>query len=205
MSSLVDGQVVFMAVDPGDTTGWCWLAVDRADLCGLGTRGFLRVSDIKYGQLRSGGTDHGENLVAHELVSLSRSLWSWAEVDGETDTFVVVLEDFILRNPSSDRSLLSPVRINAKLELLLDGTGVRVTKQSPSEALATVTDERLRLWNLYDAGSGVHARDAQRHVVLAARKYASQLWYREWAGIGLKPSYRIEGSEISGSDDVVAL
>jgi hypothetical protein len=185
MAGYPDGQVVIMAVDPGDTTGWCWLAVDRQDLCTLGTRGALKVSDLSYGQLRSGGLDAGENAVARELVRLSRACWEWAEVEPSVDTFFVILEDFILRNSSMDRSLLSPVRINAKFQFAMDGSGVRVGKQAPSEALGVVTDERLRLWNLYDSSSGVHARDAARHAVLAARKYASQLAFRQWAGIGL--------------------
>lgn len=183
---IVDGQVVIMAVDPGDTTGWCWLAVDRGDLCSLGTRGFLKKSDLRYGQFKTGGTDAGENFVVDLLVESARRCWDWAEVDVEEDTFLVVLEDFILRNSSMDRSLLSPVRLNAKLQYALRNSGIRTVLQSSSDAMRTVTDDRLRIWNLYDSASGVHARDATRHAVLCARKYASDIRFREWCGMGLR-------------------
>jgi len=175
-----------MSLDAGDTSGWCWLAVDRLDLCTLGTRVALKKSDIRYGQIPSGGTDSGENRVVDKLVAKARECWAWAEVDEEVDTFILVLEDFVLREMNAGRSLLSPVRINAKLSYALRDSGVRISLQSASDAKRACTDERLRIWNVYDRASGVHARDAQRHAVLCARKYASTLSFREWAGYGLR-------------------
>ena len=64
------------------------------------------------------------------------------------------------------RHTLSPVRVTAALSygLWRDFPGVRFIYQSASQAKTTCTDDRLKLWGLYDRSSGPHARDAIRHA-----------------------------------------
>jgi hypothetical protein len=90
------------------------------------------------------------------------------KVPGITD---VVIEDFVLRERTKDRSLLSPVRITFGLEheLWMSPDNFFTTKQQPSDAKSTVTDDRLKRWGMWTVGQQ-HARDATRHLILFLRK-----------------------------------
>lgn len=179
-----EGRLVVCSFDPGIRTGWAWYDVDRVEMCTQGTRiGLNKGAESEWGQFDS---SKGERYSVGQMVSLTRSCWEWAEIDEEKDTFVVTIEDFILKNPSMDRELLAPVRMTARYLDRMEMSGLAIwTRHGANEAKRTVTDERLRIWNQYSSSSGVHARDAQRHAILVLRKYASDLGFREWAGVGL--------------------
>jgi len=193
-------KIVVVAFDPGVMTGWCRICVDKAALP-LGTRTFLKTTyaedpveltegvfaapgSLSAGQFgaRGGFTENGQ---VDEMIRLTRLAWVEEIEDAEKDTFFVVLEDFILRRSEKDRSLLAPVRLNAKFDYAMKDSHVRIMYQSPSDAKNAVTDARLKSWNVYDSTTGEHGRDAQRHAVLALRKYASAAAIRIWAGVGL--------------------
>lgn len=178
-----EGRLVVCAFDPGIRTGWAWYDVDRVDMCSLGTRGGLKSSDAEWGVF---DTSKGERYHVDQMVAVTRACWAWAKVDESCDTFIVAIEDFILQMLSSDRELLAPVRLTARYLDRMETSGLAIwTRHTASEAKRTVTDERLRIWNQYDKSSGDHARDAQRHAILVLRKYASELGFRQWAGVGL--------------------
>lgn len=178
-----EGRLVVCAFDPGIRTGWAWYDVDRVDMCSLGTRLGLKASDKEWGVF---DTSKGERYHVGQMVAVTRACWAWANVDVSRDTFIVTIEDFILQNPSMDRELLAPVRLTARYLDRMETSGISIwTRTTASEAKRTVTDERLKMWNQYDSSEGVHARDAKRHAILMLRKYASDLGFREWAGVGL--------------------
>lgn len=180
---VTEGRLVVCAFDPGIQTGWAWYDVDRIDMCTLGTRLGLKGADHEHGVF---DTSKGERHHIDQMIAVTRACWAWAEVNEERDTFVVTIEDFILRELSSDRELLAPVRLTARYLDRMETSGLAIwTRTTASEAKRTVTDERLRIWNQYDKSSGEHARDAQRHGILVLRKYASDLRFREWAGVGM--------------------
>lgn len=83
----------------------------------------------------------------------------------------VIIEDFVLRQGTKDRSLLAPVRVTAALTDRLYSMGYRgeITMQSPSDAKSIVTDSRLKQWGLWHIGSP-HIRDAWRHMVKYLRE-----------------------------------
>jgi len=83
----------------------------------------------------------------------------------------LVIEDFILRERTKQRNLLSPVRLTAGLlqECLNWDRLCGLTLQSSSDAKSVVTDERLKQLGLWQAGQQ-HARDACRHLALFLRK-----------------------------------
>lgn len=90
-------------------------------------------------------------------------------------------ESFVVRTLNMDESFLSPVRITAALRHRMwngirdfDGEVRRraLFKQSPADAKTAVTDERLRVWDLWTPGPD-HARDATRHAILHLRKVRS--------------------------------
>lgn len=177
------GRLVVCAFDPGIRTGWAWYDVDRIDMCSLGTRVGLKGADREFGTF---DTSRGERFHVDQMVAVTRGCWAWAKVDPERDTFVVTIEDFILQMMSSDRELLAPVRLTARYLDRMETSGLAIwNKTTASEAKRTVTDERLKIWNQYVPSSGDHARDAQRHAILVLRKYASDLGFRQWAGVGI--------------------
>lgn len=192
------GRVIVVAFDPGDTTGWSSHAAPKDLLMGGGTRTTLAAMrkamddegmcagehiGWRLGQFGVGeGLD--EDQQTDRMINVVRQAWGVWEVDEDRDTFFVMLEDFILRRNEMSRSLLTPVRLIAKFEYAFRRKGIYVGRQSPGDAKNVVTDARLRSWNVYQASSGVHARDAQRHGILALRRWSSQPALRSKAGIG---------------------
>lgn len=173
--------LVVVSFDPGVTTGW---AVHRLDLDSLVGRGFVETiyddtSGFALGEIRGDGSDESEMDMAEAMVGLVRSAYVLGDYAGG-DLFAIVMEDFVLRRSEASRSLLAPVRVFSRFEMALrgvtSGAGVVLPyfKQSAADAKNVVTDERLRRWNVYEESVGaVHARDAQRHGILFARKVAS--------------------------------
>lgn len=192
------GRLIVCAFDPGVTTGWSWHSAAKESLLRKGTALTLRemrpdveletldpdVAEMDLG-MEKGQITGPEDDQVDQMMVLMRRCWSAYSVDPSAgDSFAVVTEDFILRRPEMDRSLLAPVRLNAKLERDMRGAGLRLWVQSPSDAKNVCTDARLRTWNVYDPGSGAHARDAQRHGILFLRRWASQLGLRKALGSG---------------------
>lgn len=172
--------LIVMSYDPGVTVGW---AVHRAPIDSLITMGFKgTVSDARFAWCAGAvGSGRSEDECVDVMVDLMREAYVLGDYSREKpDKFVVVMEDFIPRMFAQDRAFLSPVRVFSKFERDLYKMNrdldfqVRYVKQSSSDALSIVSDARLKTWNLYRPGS-IHARDAQKHGVLACRKFASGL------------------------------
>lgn len=169
--------LLILSFDPGVTTGW---AFHRLDLEVLVGRGFTEAvwapgSGWVSGQL----VGLSENSTVDAMVGLTRAAFSFGSYGGDTgDLFAIAMEDFVPRMLEQKRSFLSPVRIFSKYEYglwsLLGARGAALPyfKQSASDAKNVVSDERLSRWNVLKPGQ-VHARDAQRHGILLARKFAS--------------------------------
>jgi hypothetical protein len=183
--AMEEPALIVLSFDPGVTTGW---AVHRLELHALITSGFSSAiwapgSGWCSGEL-AGLT---ENHVVDEMFALTREAYALGDYStarsGGGDRFAIAMEDFVPRMLEQKRSFLSPVRVFSKYEyalhMRLEALGVRLPyiKQSASDAKNVVSDERLTRWQLYVPGSP-HARDAQRHGVLLARKYASEVAVR---------------------------
>jgi len=164
------------AVDPGETTGWAVVSVPPESLL---DRSINLLEDMEFdcGQLTG-----SEDAQAERLCDLAITF------DGP-----VIIEDFTLRQFRMDRSLLSPVRVTAKLEydiyLVNKDVGkesqIRIKKQQPSLAKSTATDARLKEWGLWEVGAP-HARDAIRHAVTFLRRAKADRKIRQWAWPDLK-------------------
>lgn len=159
------------AVDPGTTTGWCWALVPAGSMSAWDkvqlahNAGFL-----KHGQLNYSGNEDSivEALFSLWLRSVDKAR-SCVPKSGSVSLVTSFLtEDFVVRMFNSNRSFLSPVRINAKLDWLMhDGLLVPDIHQkySPSAAKGTVTDSRMS--SLLKVGRWrPHEKDALRHLVL---------------------------------------
>lgn len=171
--------LVVVSFDPGVTTGW---AVHRIDFGELKLGGFSSAiykdtSGFGLGQITGDGSDASEFRMVDTMMDIVRSAYVLGDYD-EGDLFAIVMEDFVLQRSEASRSLLAPVRVFSRFEDRLytigRDSGVRLpyVKQSASDAKNVVSDLRLQRWNVYRPGME-HARDAQRHGILFARKVAS--------------------------------
>jgi hypothetical protein len=138
------------SVDPGVTTGWAY--IKDADVATL-PQGECDL-DMVCGQF---GGD--ENQQAIDLFKLITFGWPCC----------VVVEDFIPQALNKERHFLSPIRVTAKLELLLWQSDRRYIKQMPSLAKGTITDEYMRSAMMWSPGQP-HANDAVRHGLTFLRR-----------------------------------
>lgn len=178
-------NVSVFCVDPGVTTGWAWACLGRKELAGGDVVGAIHSArrhrsgaqggDTRflYGQVETYRGD--ENQHVQELISLMLMTHNMARrtTGGIVSTHTnLVIESFTLRLKTKDRSLLAPVRLTAALGYAVHvhpDLSPRLHMQSPSDAMSTVTDDRLRQWDLWIKGQQ-HARDAVRHLILWLRK-----------------------------------
>lgn len=165
-----------LAIDPGGDTGWKWGLVDASLEPTAAVQAARDDGRLLGGTI--GGNENGQ-------VQTIERFWSSAcqradrlvrGLGGLVDEYHLVTEGFILGILDSDPSLLSPVRILAKLDLMVDEKRLQPEPDDWSEYLAsqaksTVTDDRLRRWGLWTKGSA-HERDAQRHMILHLRSIA---------------------------------
>lgn len=194
-------NLVIFSLDPGDTTGWSVLKVPVARLRATGATRTLPWCRWRHGQiLRSGALGTGAmaqavsdsrhvSLIMEQALNIYEEFMFLTDEDGiakgwESDEFVFVLESFSLRMLSMDTNLLAPVRVLDRIldRLWIAQSHIPVFFQSPSDAKASVTDDRLRRWAMYDARSGPHARDADRHAVLFLRRFADSREIQEGLG-----------------------
>lgn len=184
-------MLTVVGVDPGGVTGWCALRVDPDAALAAGEGGSVLAGLVGcwLGQIGGPEVDHVDAVLAavYGESSVLRGLWHADEVVGgdidecwEADC--VVTEAFVLRaglnrGAASKTETLSPVRVSFGIEYALHSCGWDgiLVQQSPGDAKAVVTDERLREWGLWVGPKDRkrHQRDAQRHALLRAKKLLS--------------------------------
>jgi hypothetical protein len=166
-----------ISIDPGGVTGWSVMVV-HPDALWDKNLSILANLDQPYGHRENGqitAMPKGEKYKARELSQEERRCVRtlFQDVILRWPGAAVVIEDFILRKQSMDRAMLSPVRLTAALEWVIDESGIPYSlfRQTPAEAKGLATDERLKKWGLYSrAGGQQHARDADRHGITFLRK-----------------------------------
>jgi len=184
------GVSVF-AVDPGQTTGWAWCLLGHKEIRERGVEGSIaaalrarsgtQLADRRWawGQIPchyTGGTEAigvDEWQAAEQLISTMEMCGEMGDrISGGAVPAItaVVVEDFVLRQRTMTRDLLSPVRLTAAFYVLMCQHRWRfsVHLQSASDK-ATINDERLKRLGLWAKGEQ-HARDANRHLALYLRK-----------------------------------
>lgn len=194
-------RLIIFALDPGVTSGWSALGVPVALIPEQGVARTLARCWWRHGEIYrgSGSNGHRESNGYHDLLGsqdygdskhvglvleVANLIYSeWVNEENE-DEFVFVNERFDLRMLSSDPSLLAPVRVNAIMRdrLTVGGASSFMFMQSASDAKNVVTDQRLRMWCMYDRHSGVHARDADRHGILFLRRFSNDSRIRRMLG-----------------------
>lgn len=196
-------QCYVVAFDPGQTTGWCVLGVEKETLLGArcgNDRLHEKLTWKKYGEIGCLGPQNGWD--ATGAISENQGVYRMVEIAIEHPGCAIVFEDFILdfNQATMSRSTLSPVTVMAKFEMYYHSYNYgnsdhpkydpsameRIFRQNRSPVKTTMTDTRLRNLKLYDMHSGQHARDAMRHAYYFLRNCrgnsikARELRWRAW-------------------------
>lgn len=154
-----------LAFDPGGTTGWAVFGVWPEAMADPAQKLLSNVAFWSAGEFT--GDEDGQ------VDSMLGLVEAWPE---ESD---IAVEDFILRQFTMARDLLAPVRVTAAfqygLRSLRPGNPRTYTRQQPSLAMRSVTDERLKAWGFWAPLKGLpHARDAVKHAVTRLRLLKDQ-------------------------------
>jgi hypothetical protein len=160
-----------IGIDPGYTTGYCRITVPRK--CFYGNQP-SEILDWKYGEF------HGPE--DEQAIQIAKGAVVLQGMDYKVGP-AIVIEDFdlMIKNPTTDSELLSPVRIAAKVQLLsrLNMAGdSRVVLQGRTDAKNTFNDERLKAHGYYVPGPD-HVRDAIRQALMALRRAAQSEEFRD--------------------------
>lgn len=186
-----------IAIDPGETTGWSLITVRQDAIiqrkaiheniltfqhgqvdCGKG-QGQLETDEFA-GDEAASNVNPGRN-PRGEAMGVARLI----ELIDENPGAAIIIENFILdfRKANKSASSLSPVRVTARLEQELWHRNRAAFRQLPSLAKTTMSDDRLKEFELYQRTGGlVHARDADRHALTFLRRCQldPELRWRAW-------------------------
>lgn len=176
----LDYVATVLAFDPGETTGWCVMAIEAEKLLAGPVVNWDDLLYCDYGQIDCVST----TVDGWSMAALKTANWNTAGENIGVDRMMtlckthlmacVVCEDFIpdMKKFDQARHTLSPVRLMAAFSYALHNMNWQsgLAKPTPffiqnrSLAKTTCTDDRLKNFGLYDSNGGRHARDATRHA-----------------------------------------
>lgn len=182
-------RLVVVSYDPGVTTGWSMIAYPVLSVAAHGVSRTLPGCEWEHGEIvRLLASEYNENSDSDHvdrILDKGRELYETYVNEDRGDAFVQVMERFDLRLMNSDQELLAPVRVMSVWKDRLRNAPVNKFYQTPSDAKRTVNDSRLAQWGMYDSHSGKHARDADRHNILFARRWAANRDVQKRVGLFL--------------------
>lgn len=185
LSALPKRIATVIALDPGGTTGWSLFNVHPAALSDPTVSILDNIKLWQHGQIDCGSLKGNLGVSKHHGISTSGEAAGVSEIIGLIRAWpgaAVVIEDFIVRQFNQDRDFLAPVRITAAISQWMWQMRREYFVQQPSFAKTTVTDDRLKRWNLYARSGGMnHARDADRHAITFLRRCKAGEEFRQAA------------------------
>ena len=173
---MAPSEIHVLGIDPGHTTGWCHIVVPRKCFYGRQPNAVL---EWDYGEF-FGPEEEQAIEIARMAVHIQGMDWNVGPA--------IVIEDFdlMIRNPTTDSEMLSPVRIAAMVKMLSRvkmAGDARVVLQGRSDPKHTYSDDRLKIHGYYVPGPD-HIRDAIRQALMALRRaseseeFRDELWNR---------------------------
>jgi hypothetical protein len=159
-----NGTIYTMGIDPGGTSGWAVIGVHERTVY-MDNPGRILVHE--YGEVTGDETAQVITLMG---------------IASQYHPLIIVCESFTPKKPITSSEYLSPVRIAARIQFCKDTsyTLAKLTYQTPSMAMKTATDERLKLGGLYVPGPD-HIKDATRHAITFIRRAKQDKALREAA------------------------
>jgi hypothetical protein len=156
-AGIVNNTIYVMGVKPGKTTGVTILGVPYLSMYSNSPyrRSYFELFEVSGSYTRQ----------ALEICDASREFYPLA----------LVVESFYPAKPINAKTkaeeYLSPVRIAARIEFCVETKYIipNLFWQTPSQAMETAPDSRLKAWDLYKPGPD-HMKDSTRHCVTFLRR-----------------------------------
>lgn len=159
-------KIGLFAMDPGTTTGLAYgiLTIGSSD-------DMFKKNPFKVEQIDCVDERAGARVIADKFMAFT------GKCNGRAERVEFVYEDFILRpgkNHNSARTGLSPVRVTALIQGMLDEhEWIEWVAQQPADAKSRWSNPRLKAAGLWTVGLE-HGRDATRHAALRAVRLAAK-------------------------------
>ncbi len=152
-AGIVSNTIYVMAVDPGFISGVTIIGVPYLSMYGNSPyhRSYFEMFEVSGGYTSQ----------ALEICDASREFYPLA----------LIVESFYPAKPITSEEYLSPVHVGDRIAFCIE-TKYIVTPffwQTPSQAMETAPDSRLKAWGLYKPGPD-HMKDSTRHVVTFLRR-----------------------------------
>jgi hypothetical protein len=152
-AGIVSNSIYVAGVDPGFTSGVTIIGVNYLSMYGNSPyhRTYLETFEVS-------GSYTAQAL---EIADATREFYPLA----------LVCESFYPAKPITSEEYLSPVHVGDRLAFCAETHYILCPFfwQSPSTAMQTAPDSRLKAWNLYQPGPD-HMKDSTRHVVTFLRR-----------------------------------
>jgi hypothetical protein len=152
-AGIVSNSIFVMGVDPGFTTGVTIIGVNYLSMYGN--------SPYHRTYLETFETSGSYTAQALEITDATR----------EFHPLALVVESFYPAKPITSEEYLSPLCVGERIAFCAETHYIiaPLFRQTPSQAMETAPDSRLKAWNLYRPGPD-HMKDSTRHVVTFLRR-----------------------------------
>ena len=161
---MTNGLIYAMGVDPGGTTG--------VSIIGVHERTIYKDYPGKISYFETFETQGSYTNQALEIVDATREFYPLA----------LIVESFYPAKPITSEEYLSPVRVAERIAFCVETKYIICPFfwQTPSQAMKTAPDERLKLWGLYKPGPD-HMKDSTRHAITFIRRASADTKLRDRA------------------------
>lgn len=203
MDPAVSIEPKVLALDPGETTGWCLITPTMNRFAEIESG----YETMDFGQIDCGARQ-GNLVDDDEISDTMRGIGNGRNPNGESmgvgrilrlidenPTVAVLAEDFIVdfNQITKARNAVSPIRITAKLEQELWQRGMNLHLQERSNPKVSMNNDRLRDLGVLGDTSGLpHARDAMRHGLYFLRRCQNSADLRHIAWPWLFPAPEVK-------------
>jgi hypothetical protein len=179
--ALVQPSMVYaMGIDPGGTTGWGIIGVERASIFGPEKSA---IRHFRHGSVTGSYTE--------QVLTLLQIIKTYHD---PYYTLAIALESFSPRKPITDEQFFAAIQVNARIQFLADTNKIHspIFYQPPSMAMETAPDKRLKRWGLYTPGPD-HVKDGTRHAITFIRRCKSDhaLAAEAWPTVTEEQQHRI--------------
>lgn len=152
-AGIVSSSIYVCAVDPGVTSGVTIMGVNYLSMYG--------TSPYRRTYLETFEVSGNYTAQALEISDATREFFPLA----------LVVESFYPAKPITNDEYLSPLKVGERIAFCVETHYILTTLfwQTPSQAMETAPDSRLKLWDLYQPGPD-HTKDSTRHAVTFFRR-----------------------------------
>jgi hypothetical protein len=163
-AGIVNNTIYLMGVDPGFTSGVTIIGVPYLSMYGNSPyrRNYFEMFEVA-------GSYTSQAL---EITDATREFYPLA----------LVVESFYPAKPITSEEYLSPLRVGERIAFCVETKYIinPMFWQTPSMAMETAPDTRLKAWGLYKPGAD-HMKDSTRHVVTFLRRARTDTQLRDAA------------------------